>query len=1392
MPQMSAKTLRTDDTAAKSGVPSTQKGAVLPPPRYGIDFVDRKPEKEKAGPKVISPRPSAQGADVQTPALRTAPTTAQPVSKPSIATPLAQDKATVAKPLLPLATLSPSLAAPAASPPSTAASAGSVSASAKPALAVVATMPVGKPDAPTTIGKGAEGAQAGKSATGAPPPPSFPAQTLSRTSPASEQGAGSSAAEAVQKTEAGAENPSAVPARIEPVKVEAPQPDGEAATKLGEGTIPVKEGGQAKPIDTSVQLHIPEPPAGPSPAALGRIQGIQARVGKVAATQASLPSGANQVGNARQAVTEPDVAALAKAQAELISLVQAAPSPEIVKLCERIRAVIRNKRPPDEDALMEAKPDEEALAAGNQLNSTVNAETQKVQDNYAAVDKPPPATTPVKGQELPPQPQASPAPPVNAPGAAPDAVPPENVSLDADVGDNRQKMTAAGMDTPSAQLVQSGPIAEARGAQGELEQAAKEDPAKVLATQKECLGKAENDMALLQAQALSALTHARAATTKDASSRQKGMVGSEASMQAEAGIEAKKIFDDAKTQVQALLKPLSANAITEWESAKEILVTQFKSDLAVVQKRVEERHAGVGGFVVGLWDAVTGLPAWAEEAYTKAEKNFGDGVIAKLESISTKVNAVIATCDLIIKTAQERIAKVFADLPESLQTWAKQEQGKFDGQLDQLHNEAIAARDNFNKDLINRSSQAVDAVRTEIHELRQKAAGLVGRIVNAIGRFLDDPVKFIIEGLLELLGIQPASFWAVVAKIKKFAKDIANNTLLFANNLLSGLSQGFSQFFDNFGQHILKGFIAWLTAGLGDVGVQLPQDFSLKSIVTFLLQLMGITWARIRKILAKLVGEKNVALLEKVYTLVSFLIDKGPEGIFEMIKEKLDPQSIVDQVVQLAVDFLVSAIVKQVSVRIVLLFNPAGAILQALEAIYRVLKWLFQNAARIFTLIETVVNGLADIMAGNIGGFATAVEKALGMLIAPVISFIADYLGLGDIPSKIADKIKSFQEWILGLIEKALTWLVEKGKSLLAALGIGKKEKKPEKEEDDESVGEDVTWDVGTEGHHLWIEPWGDGYITKVASAKQNPVGDALEEYSLQAKELEKTDKKRANNAKAAIPKARKALQSLGQALDKVTDLTKKSAPKDQIKAAKKLVKERQKALGDIVKEIQTDLGLLDDPRIKLARNAFKQGIFSTNRQLAPLLGLSERRTREIVAEWKESGSIFRIESSESDPGGLCTFDPAKAEYREVDQGNREKYGYRNPKKTSDAGMTILSKGLRRGNNPALDSPKPIHEKAPAYHQDKAKYHSTRPGSVYADKSFGFDLAILGHHVHMGASAHWNKFGHKQSKSDNLAWNQDPDHYHGPEHEIESAASGSLEPRYIIPHALIGSHSSWL
>ena len=941
-----------------------------------------------------------------------------------------------------------------------------------------------------------------------------------------------------------------------------PAAAGAAATEAEPG-----EGGAgAAGAPVTVKLHMPEPPSRPSPATVKRIAGVKARATGKATAHAALPPGVKQVGDAQKAVTPPDAERAAAAREQLIATVNAAPSPEIVALCERIRKVIRDKRPPDEDALAEAKPEEAAAEAGGQLNATIDGETKKVEGNYGAMATSPAPAPAQPGAPIPPQPAAAETAPVNAKAAVPDPVPEGSVSLDKDAAAARQKTEAAGMDKPAAQLVQSGPIAEARAAQGELDQAAKEDPAQVLAKQQDALGKADADMAGLQMQALEALTASRQGTVKRTGARQEGMVGTEEQMRAKAGAEAKAAFDEAQSAVKALLKNLAPNAMAKWEAAKTVLTTQFKNDLKIVKDRVDERHSGASGFVVGLWDAVTGLPGWATDAYDRAEKNFADGVIDKLTAISAEVNSVIAACDLIITGARERIAKIFGELPASLQGWAAEEQKKFDGQLDTLHNEVIAARDAFNKDLIERSSQAVDEVRAEIAELRKKAGGLIGRIVAAVGRFLDDPVKFIIEGLLELLGIAPAAFWAVVAKIKKVVRDIIDDPMGFANNLMKGLGQGFSQFFDNFGTHLIKGFLGWL---LGDLkGVQIPKDFSLKSIVTFFLQIMGITWPNIRKILAKKIGEKNVALIEKVYSLVSLLIEKGPEGIFEMIKEKLDPQAIVDQVISMAIDYMVTAIAKQVAVRLLLLFNPAGAILQAIEAIYRVLKWVFQNAARIFTLIETIVNGLAEVIAGNVGGFAAAVEKGLAMLIPPVLGFIADYFSLGDLPQAVAKQIKSFREWILGLIEKAFDWIIEKGKALLAAVGIGKKEKGKEKDKE-LTVGEPITFDTPDEAHTLYIETTATGAVVMVASDKPMSVPEKLKSFESRLGEIDKKERPKVSSKIAAAKPLADQTDKAADAL--VRDLAQGGAAKASGKNATIITNEKQ--LATLLKELYTAFG---------------------------------------------------------------------------------------------------------------------------------------------------------------------------------------------------------------------------
>lgn len=950
-----------------------------------------------------------------------------------------------------------------------------------------------------------------------------------------------------------------------------------AAEVAGEEGAPgaAKEGGGRE-----VKLRMPEPPADVTPASRQRIRKVQAAAGRAAASHADLPPAQDAVEQARDAVTEPTEETRARAEANLVTALgeRPKPSPQIEKLCERIYQVIRAKRPPDEDSLVEAKPEEMGQAAGDMMKGNVQGDVQNVDQSYEPLDKPPAGEQQQQGQALTPPPGAPPA-AINATQATPDAVPAKDVSLDADVEDNKARMAEAGMDSEPAKLAQTGPAAEAREAQGELEQTAKEDPAKVLAAQQASLAKANAGMADLQQQALAALANSRRATVAGTTGQQKKMVGSEEQMRATASAQARSVFTAAQGQVNALLQPLPQKAMEKWDKGVAVASQQFKQHLKAVADWIEERHSGVGGTILSIGDYFTGLPDWVTEEYDEAERKFGDDVCNLARDISTEVNGVIMACEAIIADARTQIAGIFSRLPEGLQAWAAAEQAKLGEQLDGLASRAHKVRDDFEKDLVSRASQSVQEVRAEIHGLRQKAKGLIGRIADAIDRFLEDPAKFIIEALLDLLGIPPAAFWAVVAKIQKVIGDIADDPEKFANNLMAAIGQGFSQFFDNITDHLLRGFLDWLTGGLAAAGVTLPKDFSLKSIITFILELMGITWPRIRKLLAKHIGEQNVALLEKAYSVVANLVALGPEGIFEMLKDRLNPQEILDQIIKAAVDYMMSAVIKAVSARILLLFNPVGAILQALEAIYRVLAWIFKNAARIFRLIETVVNGIADIIAGNIGGMANAVEKALAGLIAPVIDFLADYLGFGDLPEKVKETILSFQAWIEGILDKVIGWLVEKGKALLAAVGIGGKEEDKGKGSYDGQVGKIETWSADGERHRMWIEMRGTQPVV-IMSSVEKPVSTQLDEYEVEAKALTaEGDKERRERALGAIAEARQLLTPTESKAKELAGLTAKpEADQKQVESKDDEVESLEDRLWPLLQTIQIALKKIEIP----------------------------------------------------------------------------------------------------------------------------------------------------------------------------------------------------------------------
>ncbi|WP_433797905.1 phage tail protein [Actinoplanes sp. CA-252034] len=931
--------------------------------------------------------------------------------------------------------------------------------------------------------------------------------------------------------------------------------------------------GQQEPAAPPADVPImPEPAVELSGAEQSRLTGVRERVATTASGATAVPDAGANATAGEQAVQVPQAESDARAAEQVVTTLATAekPSIEVVELCARIRELIAGKRPADEEAVIDTRPAEVAKQAGAGVQTGVQQNVDATKAAYGPIGGHPQGPAPATAPGVEPIPAAVPGAPISATTATPDPVPAEQVSLDEDTATMRTRAGEAGLDTDAARLVTSGPVAEARAAQDELTTLAADGPAQALEQQRAALAKSDEDLAALQARAVASLAEARTAHTggvRDQHDRQKE-TGEQ--LRARLSAEADTTYADAQSRVEELLDKVPETAMGRWNTGLPPLTEQFNADLKVVKDQVGERHEGVTGWFVAGWDAVTGLPEWVTRAYDQAESNFGDGVCKLILDISSYVNGIIKIADDIIAGARARITAIFTDeLPADQRDWAAQQLAGFSRRLDALHDRATAAKTAFTKELIENAGTAVQAAREKIQQLRKEAQGLWGRFLDAVGRFLDDPVKFVIDGLLEVLGISPPAFWAVLEKVKQVAADIVDAPLAFANNLMDGIGQGFQLFFDNVGKHLITGLLEWLLSGLKQEGItiEIPKEISLRSVVVFCLQLLGVSWARIRKLLVEQLGEKPVAIIEKTAGVIYAVATKGLDGIFEDIQKMLDPKTIVDAIVDAAIRFISETLIVKVAQKIIMLLNPAGAILAALEAIYRVLKWVFTNASRIFHFVEAVVNGLADVISGNVAGVAKTVEKALALLVSPVIDFLADYMGLGGLPGKVADAIKGLQGWVEGVLRSVIKWLVDMGRKLLAKLGIkGDDDKKPA----GGGIGERLAFTEGDNTHHLYIDVAGSGATVMVASTPMTVTGWL---DHLQKKVTGSGDSEVPQGAGALLTRARGQAAATDSSADKAASAAATAGAAGQAAATPdpalaQTAAEREKALRDTLDEL--------------------------------------------------------------------------------------------------------------------------------------------------------------------------------------------------------------------------------
>ncbi len=304
----------------------------------------------------------------------------------------------------------------------------------------------------------------------------------------------------------------------------------------------------------------------------------------------------------------------------------------------------------------------------------------------------------------------------------------------------------------------------------------------------------------------------------------------------------------------------------------------------------------------------------------------------------------------------------------------------------------------------------------------------LGRLV----RFVVRLVMKVIEIILQLMNFPLDLIQNIISNARQAFADIKKDPIGFLKNILRAIKEGFSLFFTNIGTHLLNGVTDWLFGQLDEAGITPPPDFSFKSILNMVMQILGITAERIMDKIAQRIGPEKMErirgmaeTLSGVWGFVKDVVERGPIAIWEKIKEKLT--SLWDIVIDGIKGWIITKIITQVTTKLLSLLDPTGimAVINSCIAFYKAIESFIQYLREMLEIVNSFVAGVAEIARGSVQSAAKFLEGALSQGLPIAIGFLANQVGLGSLGRKIGEMIDKVRE----MVDVALDWLVDKAVS---------------------------------------------------------------------------------------------------------------------------------------------------------------------------------------------------------------------------------------------------------------------------------------------------------------------------------------------------------------------------
>lgn len=462
---------------------------------------------------------------------------------------------------------------------------------------------------------------------------------------------------------------------------------------------------------------------------------------------------------------------------------------------------------------------------------------------------------------------------------------PQDTDMGGYIDEAQAKMEEQGISDEHLNLVTSGDLHEAKLAKEDMNTTATTAISDVEAVRQGEINNLDQNLKQEASSGESEMKQARKKGLEDARKKQSEVKQTMEDKRKEVADNVMNMYQQVRTQVDTKLSQLNDAAMSEFDTGQKKASEEFSSK---VDKRMKaykkKRYKGIRGKFRWVKDKILGMNKLPEvkRILDEEKQKFINKCDQLIQKITKKNNTVIQECRDLVTGVRDKIKTYVDGLDPELKGAGDDAMSEIESELDELDEEINRKQEELIAQLQMKKDEAIAEIDKKIEELKSKMGGLIAKI----GKFLLDAALKFIRWALEAVGIDPEPVLNVIKKVAGVIVAIVKNPIGFLKNLFAAVKGAFKGFFENIKDNILEAVMGWITGKMEGTGIEIPKNFSLRSILKFVMQVLGVSWEELKERLFGSLGGGG-GILDGIVNVVSAFFKGGPDAMWEALKTEL-------------------------------------------------------------------------------------------------------------------------------------------------------------------------------------------------------------------------------------------------------------------------------------------------------------------------------------------------------------------------------------------------------------------------------------------------------------------------------------------------------------------------